>query len=217
MKVRKVFNSILVLAFMAAVFALAAGLIRNSDERMLEQAAATVESTGTETVTTYSFEGGSLVGQVSALAVGGAEPGLQGRFDAALGNGLKREIKLRGVEAVTRGTRKSLKEFQFSFKKTTLAPGQRYAFGGTVPVSTEFFKKAIRKYDVALRVVTDVGVLELPLGIYTLEVEPALKTGLLQTNQVVVGDSQGIINFLNCEQASAEEVCEPMLEQMGAL
>lgn len=218
MKVRKTVNSILVLGVVAAVLALAAGLIRKSDERVAEHGGMNTASTATESLTTFSFPEGSVIGRVGALGVGAdaAKPnGLEGRIDGALTNRLNHPLRIRDVEAVTRGTGESLRQFRFSFEKATLEPGQRAVFAGAVAVSAEFFNQRIRGYDVMLRVVTDIGAFELPLENYTLEVEPAIAAGLLRTNHVRFGEAEGMIHFLSCDQASAREVCEPMLEQMG--
>jgi hypothetical protein len=218
MKIRKLVNSVLVIAFMAAVFGVAGVLIRKADEQMVAHKGISTESTGTESVITYSFENGSLIARLAALGVAAdpvSQDRLQGGFGGSLINRRSGAIILRDIRAVSRGTGETLRKFRFSFEPGTLAPGYQYAFSGTVPVSPEFFNTSIRSYDVALRIVTDAGVIEVPLDIYSLEVEPAIAAGLLTTNQVTMGDSQGAINFMNCERGSAAEVCEPILQQMG--
>lgn len=219
MKARKIVNSVLVLAFIATVLGAGAVLVRKADQRMAEYIRLITHSTGTESVTTYSFDDGELIGRVSALGVGaddGAQHRLQGSFKASLVNRRSRPLRIRGMQAVTRGTGEALSEFRFSFEKTQVPAGQQYMFAGAVPVSSEFFNRIIRKYDVALRVTTDIGAILLPVEIYTLEVEPALAAGLLSTNQVSFGEAEGIINFLTCEQSSPEQLCEQVLKRMGA-
>ncbi|HEX5057536.1 MAG TPA: hypothetical protein VFX02_13700 [Gammaproteobacteria bacterium] len=216
MKIRKILNSLLVFGFVLAVLVVARLVIERADQGVLRQARMNTHSTGTESITTYGMEDGALSGRVSALGIG-ADPAarnvLQARFKAVLNNGLRRPVQIRGMRAVTRGG-KSLRQFDFSFEKAVLAPGQDYAFSGAGAADAEFFNEIVRNYDMALRVQTDIGELELPLFIYTLEVETALAAGLLKTNQVSLGEAQGIIHFLNCEQASADRVCEPALKQM---
>jgi hypothetical protein len=218
MKIRKTLGSLLVLGFMLGMFGLARLAVKDADQGIAQQAAVNTQSTGTESITAYVFENGTLTGRVSALGIG-ADPAvhdsLQARFKAVLNNGLRRPVKIKGIQAVTRDG-KSLRQFDFSFEKVELAPGQDYAFSGAGAAGAEFFKEIVRKYDMALRVQTDIGELELPLFIYTLEVEAALAAGLLKTNLVSLGEARGVIHFLNCQQVSADQVCEPMLQQMGA-
>lgn len=219
MKTWKILNSILVFAFVLAVLWLGSILIRTADERTAEYTGLSTESTGTESVTTYRFDDGVLIGRVSPLSVGAdddAGNSLEGRFSALLVNQWDRSIKVRGMKAISRGTGETLRKFDFSFEKATVAPGQQYTFSGAVPVSPEFFNTKVRKYDVALRIATSEGALDLPLEIYTLEVEPAMAAGVLKTNHVSFGEAEGTINFMNCEQASPEQFCEEMLERMGA-
>ncbi len=218
MKIRKLVNSVLVVAFMAAIFGVATVFIKRADERMVEYTGLATESNGTESVTTYSFGDGSLSGRLSALGVGADQDSrnrLRGEFSGVLINRRSGALKLRGLRAVSRGTGKTLRKFHFVFEPVTLNPGQQYGFSGTVPVSTEFFNTVIHGYDAVLRISTDAGAVDLPLEIYSLEVDPAIAAGLLTTNQVTIGDSHGIINFMNCERASAAEVCDPLLERMG--
>lgn len=219
-RIRKTAYTLLVIVFMLAIFRLGYLLVERSDERIAEPASLTTESTGTESITTFRFEDGTLTGRLSALSVGAAEDGARGkaltaRFDGALVNRLGRAIRIRDVQAVTRDGARNLDEFRISFEKARVDAGANYVFSGAAPVSAEFFNGVVRRYDMTLRIATDIGALEMPLQVYTLEVESALAAGLLKTNQVRFGDAVGIINFLNCEQVSAHEVCEPMLEQMA--
>lgn len=214
-RLRKAAYTLLVVAFMLAVFRLGYLIVERSDERIAEHAHLATESAGTESITTYGFDDGALTGRLSALGVAAAGNGLRASFDGTLANRLERPIRIRGMQAVTRDGR-SLDEFRFSFEKARVDAGHDYVFSGHAAVSPEFFNRIIRPYDVALRIATDIGALELPFQVYTLEVEPALAAGLLKTNRVRFGEAEGIISFLNCEQVSAHEVCEPMLEQMTA-
>jgi hypothetical protein len=218
-RIYKILNSLLVLAVVAALLLLANSIINTADRRIMESAKVTTESTGTETLTAYNFEHGVLYGRLGALNVT-ADTELEGRlagaFNAELMNRWNRALKIRDMQAVTRGSGKTLREFDFSFERTTVGPGQDYAFSGSVRVAPELFNEVVRKYDMALRVVTDGGSIELPFTVYTLDVAAALAAGLITTNQVSFGDSVGMIDFLNCEQNSAEDVCEQVLEQMGA-
>jgi hypothetical protein len=218
MKLRKILNSLLVLGFLLAMLGVAQRVIERADQGIVQQATVNTRSAGTESITTFHFGNGTLTGRVSALDIGAdaeARDSLQARFKAALINGLQQPVKIQDVQAVTRGGR-SLRQFDFSFEKAELAPGQNYTFAGAGSADAEFFNGIVRKFDMALQVKTDIGELELPLITYTLEVEPALAAGLLKTNRVSLDEAQGIIHFLNCEQASAGQVCEPVLEQMGA-
>jgi hypothetical protein len=219
MRLRKTLNSILVLALMAAVLALAAGLIRESGKRVVVPGGTNSGLAPTGAALTYDFAGGSVIGRLGALAVGadtGVSDGLRGHIDGELTNRLSHALKIRNVEAFSRATGDVLRQFRFRFEKTAVAPGQRFAFAGAVPVPPDFFNRAVRRYDLVLRVVTDIGAFELPLETYTLDVEPAIAAGLLTGNQVRLGEAEGMIHFLHCEQVSAHEVCEPMLRQMGA-
>jgi hypothetical protein len=216
---RKGVYTLLIIVFMLAVFRLAQLIVKRADERPAENAEQAVESTGTQSITTYGFEGGEVVIRLGALGVAASDGEgagqLRAEFKGALANRLDRPIRVRDMEAVTRGG-ESLRRFRLSFEKTTVSAGQDYAFSGTAPVDAGFFNGVIRGHDLVLRIATDAGALEAPLQVYTLEVAPALAAGLLKTNRVRFGDAEGMINFLNCEQASAQEVCEPMLRQMGA-
>jgi hypothetical protein len=217
MRLWKILNSLFVLGFLLALLGVALHVIEKADRGIVPQAAVNTRATGTETITTYGFGNGTLTGHVSALGIGAdtsARDSLQARFKAVLNNGLRQPLQIRDMRAVTRGGR-HLRQFDFSFEKTELAPGHDYSFAGTAAADVEFFNEIVRKFDLALRVQTDIGELELPFMTYTLEVEAALATGLIKTNRVSLGEAQGIIHFLNCKQASVMEVCEPMLKQMG--
>lgn len=219
-RLRKAAYSLLVIVFMLAVFRLGYMIVERSDQRLAQHAQPATEPAGTESITTYRFDNGTLAGRLSALGVGAPEgdarDGLRASFTGTLANRLDRAVKIRGMQAIARGDGRSLDEFRFTFKKAKVDAGQDYVFSGETPVSPEFFNRIIRRYDMALRIATDMGALELPFQAYTLEVEPALAAGLLKTNRVRFGEAEGIISFLNCEQVSAHEVCEPMLEQMTA-
>jgi hypothetical protein len=196
---RKGVYTMLIVVFMLAVFRLAQLIVKRADERPAENAEQAVESTGTQSITTYGFEDGELVIRLGALGVAAADEAgqLRAEFKGALTNRLARALRVRDMEAVTRGG-ESLRRFRLSFEKTTLSVGQDYAFSGTAPVDAVFFNEIIRKHNLILRIATDAGPLEAPLQVYTLEVAPALAAGLLKTNRVRFGDAEGMINFLNC-------------------
>jgi hypothetical protein len=218
-RIYKILNSILVLAVVAVLLLLANSIISTADRRIMESATVTTESTGTETLIAYNFEHGSLYARVSALNVAAdadAQGQLWGNFSVEILNRWNRALKIRDMQAITRGTGKTLQGFDFTFERAAIGPGQDYPFSGRVRVSPELFNDVVRKYDMALRVVTDGGSIELPFTVYTLDAAAALAAGLITTNQVSFGDSVGVIDFLNCEQSSAEDVCEQVLQQMGA-
>ncbi|HEY3487229.1 MAG TPA: hypothetical protein VGL10_04125 [Gammaproteobacteria bacterium] len=218
-KTYKIVNSVIVFTFVIAVLLIINVLIKTAGEQAIKYTEVVTQSNKQESVTTYKFAEGAVIGRVSALNIGAddlMENVLQGKFTGSITNLWDRAIAIRDLRAVSGGSGEELSGFSFQFEQAAIKPEQQYAFSGTVRMSDELFNGVIRRYDLRFQVITNAGSIELPLEIYNLEVAPALAAGLVKTNRVTIGDSEGTISFLNCEKASPQNLCGQVLEQMGA-